>query len=326
MQKVLFIDLMNMFVRCFSSIRLSNDDGLHVGGVFGTLNSLQSQIRMHSPDIVSVVWEGKGSSERRRRTLKEYKEGRKFRGLNRQFEYSQEDEKESFARQLQLLKECLDVLPLYQPAVQYLEADDQIAYSCKQLFKNNYEKVIVSTDRDYFQLVDENTKVYRPVKTKENPKGETINISWMLDKEKVHPINYALLKAIVGDKSDNIKGISGVGEATVKKDFPILNFGVTTLENLLGHAKDKVGDGKTKYKKYIENSETIERNYKLVQLLDVDVSLQSIQALERCYKNKETKFNSYKLRVNLLNENISPNNIDNWVSVFNSVHHEPITF
>ena len=244
MQKVLFIDLMNMFVRCFSSIRLSNDDGLHVGGVFGTLNSLQSQIKMHSPDIVSVVWEGKGSSERRRRTLKEYKEGRKFRGLNRQFQYSQEDEKESFARQLQLLKECLDTLPLYQPAVQYLEADDQIAYSCRQLFSKDYEKVIVSTDRDYFQLVDENTKVYRPVKTKENPKGETINISWMLDEEKVYPVNYALLKAIVGDKSDNINGISGVGEATVKKDFPILNFGIVTLEMLLEYAEDKIGERK----------------------------------------------------------------------------------
>ena len=162
MQKVLFIDLMNMFVRCFSSIRLSNDDGLHVGGVFGTLNSLQSQIKMHSPDIVSVVWEGKGSSERRRKTLKEYKEGRKFRGLNRQFQYSQEDEKESFARQLQLLKGCLDTLPLYQPAVQYLEADDQIAYSCRQLFLKGYEKVIVSTDRDYFQLVDDIQIIFYP--------------------------------------------------------------------------------------------------------------------------------------------------------------------
>ena len=326
MQKVLFIDLMNMFVRCFSSIRLSNDDGLHVGGVFGTLNSLQSQIKMHSPDIVSVVWEGKGSSERRRRTLKEYKEGRKFRGLNRQFQYSQEDEKESFARQLQLLKGCLDTLPLYQPAVQYLEADDQIAYSCRQLFSKDYEKVIVSTDRDYFQLVDENTQVYRPVKTKENPKGEMISIDWMLDKEKVYPVNYALLKAIVGDKSDNIKGISGVGEATVKKDFPILNYGVVTLENFLSYAEDRVGEKKAKYKKYIESSGLIERNYKLVQLLDIDVSLQSIQALEKCYENKKTKFNSYKLRINLLNENISPNNIDNWVSVFNSVLHEPIKF
>ena len=326
MQKVLFIDLMNMFVRCFSSIRLSNDDGLHVGGVFGTLNSLQSQIKMHSPDIVSVVWEGKGSSERRRRILKEYKEGRKFRGLNRQFQYSQEDEKESFARQLQLHKECLDTLPLYQPAVQYLEADDQIAYSCRQLFSKDYEKVIVSTDRDYFQLVDENTQIYRPVKTKENPKGEMINMGWMMDKEKVYPVNYALLKSIVGDKSDNIKGISGVGEATVKKDFPILNFGVVTLENLLEYAEDRVVEKKTQYKKYIENSGLIARNYTLVQLLDIDVSLQSIQALERCYENKKTKFNSYKLRINLLDENISPNNIDSWVSVFNSVLHEPITF
>ena len=117
-----------------------------------------------------------------------------------------------------------------------------------------------------------------------------------------------------------------MGEATVKKDFPILNFGVTTLEKLLEYVEDRIGEGKTKYKKYIENSGTIERNYKLVQLLDVDVSLQSIQALERCYENKETKFNSYKLRINLLNENISPNNIDNWVSVFNSVLHEPIKF
>ena len=136
MKKVLLIDLMNMFVRNFSAVRLTNDDGEHVGGVYGTLNSLQSQIKKHGPDVVSVVWEGKGSSERRRKTLKEYKEGRKFRGLNRHFEYSQEDEKESFARQLHLLKECLDELPVYQPAVQYLEADDQIAYSCRNFFKN----------------------------------------------------------------------------------------------------------------------------------------------------------------------------------------------
>ena len=117
-----------------------------------------------------------------------------------------------------------------------------------------------------------------------------------------------------------------MGEATVKKDFPILNFGVVTLEMLLEYAEDRVGEKKTKYKKYIESSGLIERNYKLVQLLDIDVSLQSIQALEKCYENKKTKFNSYKLRINLLNENISPNNIDNWVSVFNSVLHEPITF
>ena len=321
MKKVLLIDLMNMFVRNFSAVRLTNDNGEHVGGVYGTLNSLQSQIKKHNPDIVSVVWEGKGSSERRRRTLKEYKEGRKFRGLNRHFEYSQEDESESFARQLQLLKECLDLLPVYQPAVQYLEADDQIAYSCRTFFKDE-AKVIVSTDRDFFQLVDNNTSVYRPVKTKENPKGEMIDMSYMVDKEDVFPPNYALLKAIVGDKSDNINGISGVGEKSVKRDFPLLSTNEDMdVDSVLDYARNQKNK---KYQKYIDNEDLLRRNYKIVQLLDVDVNIQSIQALEKSYENKDLKFNSYQLRLKLLSEDISPSNIDNWVSSFMSVSREPV--
>ena len=321
MKKVLLIDLMNMFVRNFSAVRLTNDNGEHVGGVYGTLNSLQSQIKKHNPDIVSVVWEGKGSSERRRRTLKEYKEGRKFRGLNRHFEYSQEDESASFARQLQLLKECLDLLPVYQPAVQYLEADDQIAYSCRTFFKDE-AKVIVSTDRDFFQLVDNNTSVYRPVKTKENPKGEMIDMSYMVDKEDVFPPNYALLKAIVGDKSDNINGISGVGEKSVKRDFPLLSTNEDMdVDSVLDYARNQKNK---KYQKYIDNEDLLRRNYKIVQLLDVDVNIQSIQALEKSYENKDLKFNSYQLRLKLLSEDISPSNIDNWVSSFMSVSREPV--
>jgi len=321
MKKVLLIDLMNMFVRNFSAVRLTNDNGEHVGGVYGTLNSLQSQIKKHNPDIVSVVWEGKGSSERRRRTIKEYKEGRKFRGLNRHFEYSQEDETQSFARQLQLLKECLDLLPVYQPAVQYLEADDQIAYSCRTFFKDE-AKVIVSTDRDFFQLVDGNTTIYRPVKTKENPKGEMIDMDYMVEKEDVFPPNYALLKAIVGDKSDNISGISGVGEKSVKRDFPLLSINEDMdVDSLLEYASNQKNK---KYQKYIDNEELLRRNYKIVQLLDIEVNIQSIQALEKSYENKDLKFNSYQLRLKLLSEDISPTNIDNWVSSFMSVSREPV--
>ena len=322
MKKVLLIDLMNMFVRNFSAMRLTNDDGDHVGGAFGTLNSLQYQIKKHNPDIVSVVWEGKGSSERRRKKLKEYKEGRKFRGLNRYFEYSQEDESVSFARQLQLVKECLDVLPVYQPAVQYLEADDQIAYSCRNFFKDD-AKIIISTDRDFFQLVDERTAIFRPVKTKENPKGELIDLDWMMQKEDVFPPNYALLKAIVGDKSDNIRGVRGVGEPTAKTDFPLLNkmeeSDVDDVLEYAGKQEDK------RYEKYIDNAELMKRNYEIVQLLDIDVNMQSIQALEKSYENKELKFNSYQLRLKLLGENISPSNIDNWVSTFMSVSRAPVT-
>tara|TARA_Y100000296_G_scaffold53171_1_gene60913 strand:+ start:1209 stop:2180 length:972 start_codon:yes stop_codon:yes gene_type:complete len=322
MKKVLLIDLMNMFIRCFSAIRLQNDDGEHVGGILGSLNSLQYQVKKHNPDIVSVVWEGKGSSERRRKTLNEYKEGRKFRGLNRHFEYSQEDEKESFARQLQLLKECLDELPVYQPAVQYLEADDQIAYSCRNFFKDD-AKLIVSTDRDFFQLIDERTAIFRPVKTKENPKGELIDLDWMMQKEGVFPPNYALLKAIVGDKSDNIQGVKGVGEPTAKTDFPLFSTEEDVgLDGILEYAEKQK---EKKYEKYMKNEELVRRNYEIVQLLDINVSMQSIQALEKSYENKELKFNSYQLRLKLLGENISPSNIDNWVSTFTAVSRKPVT-
>ena len=251
-----------------------------------------------------------------------YKEGRKFRGLNRHFEYSQEDEKESFARQLHLLKECLDELPVYQPAVQYLEADDQIAYSCRNFFKND-AKIIVSTDRDFFQLVDKRTAIFRPVKTKENPKGELIDIDWMMEKEGVFPPNYALLKAVVGDKSDNISGINGVGEKSLKRDFPLFyekeNADVSNLLEYAGQQKS------SKYEKYIDNEKLLKDNYKIVQLLDIDVNMQSIQALEKSYENKELKFNSYQLRLKLMGENIAPSNIDNWISSFMSLSREPIT-
>ena len=323
MKKVLLIDLMNMFVRSFSSLPLTNDNGEHVGGVYGTLNSLQSQIKKHNPDIVSVVWEGKGSAERRRKMLKEYKEGRKFRGLNRHFEYSQEDESESFAKQLQLLKECLDVLPVYQPAVQFLEADDQIAYSCRNFFKNEI-KIIVSTDKDFFQLIDEDTTIFRPVKTKDSPQGEFVDLEWMIEKENIFPPNYALLKSIVGDKSDNIAGVKGVGEKTAKRDIILLadeiDYDVDELMEFVKTNKNK------KYQKYIDNEELIRNNYRLVQLLDIDVNIQSIVALERSYEKKELKFNSYQLRLKLLSEDISPTSIDNWVSIFMSVQREPLTF
>ena len=220
------------------------------------------------------------------------------------------------------MKECLDELPVYQPAVQYLEADDQIAYSCRNFFKND-AKIIVSTDRDFFQLVDERTAIFRPVKTKDHPKGELVDVDWMMKKEGVFPPNYALLKAVVGDKSDNISGINGVGEKSLKRDFPLFyekeNSDVKDLLEYAGQQKN------SKYEKYVDSAELLKRNYEIVQLLDIDVNIQSIQALEKSYENKELKFNSYQLRLKLMGENIAPSNIDNWISSFMSVSREPIT-
>ena len=311
---VLFIDLLNLYCRCFSSVPLTDDNGLHVGGVYGTLNALQSYVKTFTPSEVYICWEGSQSAERRRKKLKEYKEGRKFVGMRRGFTTSDTDEKEAFTRQLNLLKQCLDSLPIKEVSVKYLEADDVIAYMAKKVVKD-IPKIIISTDKDYFQLVDEDISIFRPVKTKENPKGEMIDLEWMHKKENIHPYNYALLKAIVGDKSDNIAGVKGVGEKTARKEIHLLwgdnkEYGIDDLFEWLHGRREK------KYQKYIDNEGLIRNNYKVVQLLELEVSLASIESLQNTFIKDTPKFNSMKFRIKLLDENISPSNLDNWMASF----------
>ena len=310
---VLLIDLLNLYCRCFSSIPLTNDNGEHVGGFYGSLNALQSYINKFSPSECIIAWEGAGSSQKRRKKLEDYKRGRKMVGMRRGFETSDESEKEAFARQLGALKEAMEFLPLKQVAVKYLEADDVIAYMCKNTIKDR-KKVIVSTDRDYLQLVDENTSVFRPVKTKTNKQGEFIDLEWMHQKENIHPPNYALLKAVVGDKSDNIQGVKGIGEKTARNQIHLLwdNKGYDAGE-FIDWAK---GRSEKKYQKYVENEELIKLNYSIVQLQELDISLAAIDAINKTYDKDAPKFNSYKFRINLLNENVSPSNLDNWVASF----------
>jgi DNA polymerase I len=320
-EKVLLIDMLNMYVRNFSAFAVMNDNGQLVSGLYGSLASIRSQIDLHQPDHVFVVWEGEKSSERRRKTLTDYKAGRTFKGLNRKyFEYSMEDERESFARQIMVLKECLDELPIRQLAVKYLEADDVIAYLCKGVLRDEYEKIIVSSDKDYFQLVDDTTTVFRPIKTKQDPKGQFINMDWMMEKEECYPQNYTLIKSLCGDKSDNISGVKGVGEKTVKRDFPFLsNMTQYTVDHIQEHAIEQLDNKQKKYQKYIDNKDLIQQNYNIVQLLDEDMSLRSVDTIIKLVEKYECGFNPPKFRIKLLSEGISPSNIDNWISSYSTV-------
>lgn len=323
-EKVIIIDMLNMYVRNFSAFAITNDNGNLVSGIYGSLASIRSQIEKHQADYAIIAWEGEGSSERRRKTLKTYKEGRSFKGLNRKhFDYSQEDEKDSFARQLFLLKECLDELPIYQIGVRYLEADDVIGYLCKKVLKDNYEKIIISSDKDYYQLVDESTTIFRPIKSKANPQGEYIDVEWMENKEKVYPPNHLLLKAVAGCTSDKIDGIAGVGEPTVLKDFPFLaekkEYDVESLIEYSHQQKNK------KYQKYIVNSDLIHKNKKLVQLVDPDISMKSVDTIYNIMEKTKLKFNPPKFRIKLITEGISPSNIDNWVGSFSTLKTNAIT-
>ena len=112
--KVLIIDGLNTFIRVFSVIPTTNDDGVHVGGMVGFLRSIGYTINMFRPTRVIIVFDGKGGSTRRRKLYPEYKQNRKTKyRVNRAYDFaSQEDEKQNMIMQLQRVVEYLDALPI----------------------------------------------------------------------------------------------------------------------------------------------------------------------------------------------------------------------
>ena len=100
--KVLIIDGLNTFIRCFSAIPTLNDDGAHVGGIVGFLRSIGYAIRTIRPTRTVIVFDGKGGSNRRKKLFPEYKAGRKMsKRLNRAYDFNtKEDEQQSMVMQL----------------------------------------------------------------------------------------------------------------------------------------------------------------------------------------------------------------------------------
>ena len=214
---VLLIDGMNTFIRVFSAIPTTNEDGVHVGGIVGFLRSLAFSINMIRPTRILVVFDGKGGSNRRRKIFPQYKMGRKMSyRLNRAHNFlTREEEQQMMIRQLNRVVEYLECLPVSIMNMEQTEADDVIGYLSKHIYRNS-KTTIVSTDKDFLQLVDKNTNVYSPTKKK------------MYDEEKVfeeygiHPKNFLLFRMFDGDKSDGIPGVNGIGKKTLIKLFPFM--------------------------------------------------------------------------------------------------------
>ena len=214
---VMLIDGMNLFIRVFSAIPTTNEDGIHIGGIVGFLRSLAFNINMIRPTRTIIVFDGKGGSNRRRKIFPEYKMGRKMSyRLNRAHNFlTREEEQQMMIRQLNRVVEYLECLPVSIMNMENIEADDVIGYLSKHIYKNN-KTTIVSTDKDFLQLVDKTTAIYSPTK------------KLMYDEDKVfeeygiHPKNFLLFRMFDGDKSDGIPGVNGIGMKTLVKLFPFM--------------------------------------------------------------------------------------------------------
>lgn len=286
MKRILIIDHLNMVIRALMSNPSKTPAGVPNGAVVGYLKILQKMVRITNPDRVFICHDGEGGSQKRKSMFKEYKQGRSPLTLNSNISANAEDELKNRIWQETRLVEYLNQLPLIQLMVEGVEADDLIGFLCKDPKFHTYQKVIVSNDKDFIQLCDERTILYRPVK------DQILNIKTVLEEYNIHPTNFVLARAICGDVSDNLPGVRGAGLPTVAKRFPLLRESrELELDDILKTCREKYHDQKI-YKAVVQEQKKIKLNHKVMQLqyrlIPADVKKSILRGMkgEECILNK----------------------------------------
>ena len=312
--RVLIIDGLNTFIRAHSVNPSLNDDGMHVGALIGFLKSLRFTIEKIQPSRVVIVFDGKGGSKKRRKLFPDYKSNRKVKSkLNRHVEWSTTpaDEQESMKMQMSRLVEYLESLPLNLISIDNIEADDVIAYVSKQLLvKSNI--IIMSTDKDFLQLVDDRIKVWSPTKKK------LYDQQMILDEFGIHPSKFLLYRVLDGDKSDCIDGIKGAGLKTIIKYIqPLTKQENFDLDDLINYCENS--DKKIKLLENIKNNhKLLYRNYLLMQLLNVDISNHIKLKIQGAMDTEIPQLIKYKFQTMFLQDKLSGQikNFDSWITEF----------
>lgn len=311
--RILIIDGLNTYLRIWASVPIMNENGDHYGGVVGFLRSIGSNIRDYNPSKCIIVFDGKGGSQRRRKLYPEYKMNRKTKMNVKRLDdlfSSAEEEQESMRQQMQRLIEYLETLPIQILCIDNIEADDTIAYISKQCLTNSNIR-IVSTDRDFLQLVNHKIEVYNPVKKKLYTPDE-IQCELGFNYK-----NYLLYRIINGDVSDNIRGIDGIGLKTILKHIPQFISDELSIEELLNFASTQASFKKPKkiFKTLVEQQERLHLNYKLMQLSDTDISGHAKLRIFDLLENQIKRTNKLRFKQMLIEDHLHLvfKNPDDWL-------------
>lgn len=297
--RVLLIDGLNTFLRAFTAIGWVNKDLSHIGGLTGFLRSLGYVIKLVRPTRVIVIFDGQGSSTNKRYIYPEYKANR---GINRvtnwdSFE-SQQEESEAITSQLVRLIYYLKTLPLDLIVIDKIEADDVIGYITGKI---DGEVTIMSSDRDYLQLVSDRVTIYSPTKKK------FYDRDMVLTEYGVTPKNFLTQKILLGDSGDNVPGVKGLGSKTMLKNFPELG---TEKEISLDDILEKC-EGKKKILESIKNYEfQLRINKKLMDLKEPNIPEDDVDQINSVLLDPKKAFNSQEF-LNLYHEDELGNSIPN---------------
>jgi len=314
---VLLVDGMNLFIRVFSAIPTTNEDGIHVGGIVGFLRSLAYSINMIRPTRTIVVFDGKGGSNRRRKIFPQYKMGRKMSyRLNRAHDFlTREEEQKMMIRQLNRVVEYLECLPITILNIENCEADDVIGYLSKHIF-NDSDTTILSTDKDFLQLVDNNTRVFSPTKKKMYDEAK------VFDEYGIHPKNFLLFRMFDGDKSDGIPGVNGIGQKTLVKLFPFMETDEQyTLDDIYRSAETQKNP---LCERVLQSKDLLDLNKQLMDLEDGIIGGQTKLKIKEIVERPIQRLIKHRFQTMFLEDKMyqALPNLNSWLATtFNRMNH-----
>ena len=259
--KVLLIDGLNLFFRNFAMMNMVNPDGVHIGGLGGFFRSLGAMIRQTQPTSVYVVFDGAGSTSNRKNLLSEYKGSRNLQRITNWDAFdSLEEEHDSKVDQIVRVIQYLKLLPVKTTIIDKVEADDIIAVLANKLVKkHNSTCFIVSSDKDFVQLVTDKIILYRPMEK------EYYTPKVVKEKFGVSPENFIIYKTLLGDNSDNIPGVKGLGIKGIFKKFPELQEKNLTLENIFEISTRKFKDHVV-YSRILQDEDKLRTSFRVMDL------------------------------------------------------------
>ena len=220
MTKTLIVDGNNLLKIGFHGVKDFYNDGEHVGGTWHFLNTIRKFLEETNFNKVMVFWDSDTNSSQRKLLYPKYK-------MNRKSSPDNEEKTDSFNKQKTRVKQYLEEMFIRQLEVENSEADDLIAYYCQ--ISLDEEKTIFSSDKDLTQLISEKVSIYSPQSKQYFKFGDKIKFK---DCSIPH-YNVMTFKILAGDTSDNIDGISLMGEKTLVKFFPEILDSEISLTDIL---------------------------------------------------------------------------------------------
>ncbi|MFT4147473.1 MAG: DNA polymerase I [Micrococcaceae bacterium] len=278
--RLLVIDGHSLAFRAFFGVPVDNfqtSTGQYTNAVHGFTSMLINLIRDKKPSHLAVAFDESGPTFRTKE-YSEYKAGRS-------------ETPEEFKGQIELIRQVLDAMNVKHLSLSEYEADDILATWSQHAQQDGVEVLIVSGDRDTFQLINDDVKVLYPRKGV----SDLIELDAESVEEKylVAPQDYPTLAALVGEKADNLPGVPKVGPKTAAKW--IKEYG--SFENIINHAADikgKVGEALR------EHLDDVKRNKKLNHLitdLKLDTEWEDLKLEDLNKENIEKVFDSLEFRM-----------------------------